>query len=216
MVPAQAGIRFDRTLAPGSIHAGAGSAGRQSAMDGIANTTERYGTLAIAFHWLAAAVIFALLVLGLYMVGLPDVGYDKKKIVLIIYHKEFGVLVFLIAAARLAWRWWQPLPRLEPAPDWQKVAARFTHLCLYAFMLALPITGWLMSSAADIPVSFFGLADLPDFVRRDERLFHELITIHHGLAFGLMAVLALHVGAALWHALVTRDATLAKMLPSGD
>jgi cytochrome b561 len=182
-------------------------------MSGIANTSQRYGTLAVAFHWIAAMLIFGLLALGLYMVALPDAGYDKKKIMLILYHKEFGVLLFMIALARLGWRAWQPLPRLEPAPDWQKVAARFTHLCLYALMFALPLTGWLMSSAAAVPVSFFGLGYLPDLVAKDDRLFHALVTMHHVLAWTLMAALAGHVGAALWHAFVTRDATLRKMLP---
>jgi len=182
-------------------------------MIAISTTSERYGTVAVAFHWIAAALIVGLLVLGVYMVSLPDAGYDRKKIVLILYHKEFGVLVFLMALARLAWRAFQPLPHLEPAPDWQKVAARFTHLCLYALMFALPLTGWLMSSAAALPVSFFGLGYLPDLVPRDERLFRALIEMHHLLAYTLMAALVVHVGAALWHAFVTRDATLRKMLP---
>jgi cytochrome b561 len=182
-------------------------------MDGLDNTPERYGSIAVALHWLAAVLIFGLLVLGLYMVALPDAGYDKTKIVLFIYHKEFGLLVFFMALVRLVWRWRRPLPHLEPAPDWQKVAARFTHLGLYALMLALPLTGWLMSSAAAMPVSFFGLGYVPDLLPRDDLLFHAFIAMHHWLAYALIAALVAHVGAALWHALITRDATLDKMLP---
>src|SRR5690348_2495443 len=67
---------------------------RSRGMIAISTTSERYGTVAVAFHWIAAALIVGLLVLGVYMVSLPDAGYDRKKIVLILYHKEFGVLVF--------------------------------------------------------------------------------------------------------------------------
>jgi cytochrome b561 len=101
-------------------------------MKAIENTRERYGTVAVSFHWLVALLVVVLLALGLYMARLPDAGFDKKKIVLIIYHKEYGVLVLLLVLARIAWRWRGPLPYLETAPDWQKLAARFVHLWLYA------------------------------------------------------------------------------------
>lgn len=178
------------------------------------NTRERYGTVAVAFHWLAAILIAGLLGLGLYMAGLPDAGFDRKKIVLIIYHKEFGILVLMLALARLAWRLRGPMPALEPAPDWQKVVARFVHLCLYALMFALPVTGWLMSSASALPVSFFGLGYLPDLLPRDDYLFRAFLAMHKWLAWSLIAFLAAHAGAALWHHVVNRDATLRKMLPA--
>src|SRR6266545_6609400 len=115
----------------------------------IGNTQNSYGAAAIALHWLMAAILVALIVVGLYMVRLPDVGFDTTKIRLILYHKEVGILVFALATLRLAWRVTNALPRLvEHLPDWQKVVARFVHLCFYGLMLALPITGWLMSSAA--------------------------------------------------------------------
>ncbi|HET7403820.1 MAG TPA: cytochrome b/b6 domain-containing protein, partial [Usitatibacter sp.] len=80
------------------------------------------GTLAIAFHWLVAILIVGLLALGLYMVRLPDVGFDKRKITLVLWHKEYGMLVLVLAFARLAWRVRAALPRLEPhLPDWQKI-----------------------------------------------------------------------------------------------
>jgi cytochrome b561 len=182
-------------------------------MDRLDNSRERYGLVAVVFHWLMALLVLGLLALGLYMTALPDVGFDKKKITLIVWHKEYGVLVLVLVAARIAWRFRGPLPHLEPAPDWQKIAARFVHLCLYASMIALPVTGWLMSSASALPVSFFGLANLPDLLPRDDWLFRGFLAIHKWLAYGLMALLALHAGAALWHHFVDRDATLKKMLP---
>ena len=179
----------------------------------IANTPERYGTLAVALHWIAALLIAALLAVGFYMVSLPEAGFDKAKILLILYHKELGVLVLLLAAARLAWRLAWPLPRLEPGPDAQRIAARVVALWLYVLMLALPLTGWIMSSAAAMPVSFFGVGFLPDLVQRDDFLFRAMRRAHEWLAWTLVALLVLHVGAALWHHFVKRDRTLAHMLP---
>jgi cytochrome b561 len=182
-------------------------------MGELDNTRERYGSIAVAFHWLMAVLVVGLLALGLYMVQLPDVGYDKKKITLILWHKEYGILALLFVLARMAWRSRGLLPRLEPAPVWQKVTARFVHLCLYALLVALPITGWLMSSASALPVPFFGLGYLPEPLPRDDYLFRAFIAIHKWLAYALLALLAAHVGAALWHHFVDRDATLKKMLP---
>src|SRR5690606_22077283 len=100
------------------------------------------GAVAIVLHWIMAVLLIALVASGLYMVRLPDVGFDIRKIALILYHKELGVLTFALVVARLAWRIGNTLPRLvDTLPDWQKVIARFVHLSFYALMLALPVTG---------------------------------------------------------------------------
>lgn len=180
----------------------------------IRNSEDRFGTVAILLHWLMAFLIIGLVVLGLYMVRLPDAGFDTKKITLILFHKEVGVLVLVLFAIRLAWRITQVLPLLEEGlPDWQKIAARFVHLSFYALMFALPVSGLLMSSAAGIPVSFFGLFMLPDLLPHDEYLFQKLIEIHKWLAYGLILLLFIHAGAALQHHLWFKDDTLRKMLP---
>jgi cytochrome b561 len=80
-------------------------------------------------------------------------------------------------------------------------------------MFALPISGWLMSSAAGIPASFFGLFDLPDLISRNESLFRTFIQIHKWLGYALIALIGVHAGAALRHHFLLRDETLKKMLP---
>ena len=186
-------------------------------MTRLANTDRHYGSIAIALHWAMAALLVGLIALGLYMVGLPDVGFDTKKITLILYHKELGILALALVAMRLAWRFINPLPRLvENLPDWQKLTARFVHLCFYALMFALPITGWLMSSAVGIPVSIAGVFTLPDLVSYDDFLFQVFVAIHKWLGYALIFFIAIHVGAALRHHFVSRDDTLRKMLPSAD
>lgn len=184
------------------------------AMTSIENTEDGYGIVAIALHWSMALLMIGLAALGLYMVTLPDAGFDTKKITLILYHKEFGMLALVLFALRLGWRFTQVLPKLAPhLPDWQMLAARFVHLCFYALMFALPITGWLMSSAAGIPVSFFGLFTLPDFIHRNDHLFARFIDIHKWLGYALIVLIAVHVGAALRHHFILKDDTLRRMLP---
>lgn len=174
----------------------------------------RYGDVAIALHWLMAILLATLVVLGLYMVSLPDAGFDTRKIALILYHKELGILALTLALLRLAWRVAHALPALVATlPEWQKVVARFVHLCLYGLMFALPVSGWLMSSAAGFPVTFLGLWDLPDVVAQDEYLFRLFVQVHKWLGYALIALTLVHAGAALRHHFVVKDETLKKMLP---
>jgi cytochrome b561 len=186
-------------------------------MTQLQNSERRYGAVAIALHWLMALLLSALVALGLYMTRLPDVGFDTWKIRLILYHKQLGILALMLVALRLLWRLGNVLPRLVAAlPDWQKVVARFVHLCFYGLMLALPLTGWLMSSATGIPVSVLGLFTLPDLVPYDDRLFHELVEVHRYLGYALIVCMAAHIAAALRHHFLLWDSTLKKMLPDPD
>ena len=107
---------------------------------------------------------------------------------------------------RLLWRWGNPLPRLvDGLPQWQQVAARFVHLAFYAQMFAVPVTGWLMSSAGGYPLPFFGLFEVPDLVATNEFMFRLWIAVHRWLAYALALFLGLHAGAALHHHFSLRD-----------
>lgn len=183
-------------------------------MKSWANTPQHYGAIAIALHWGMAALLLVLLAMGAWMVRLPDVGFDTEKITLILVHKALGMVALAICALRLAWRLRSALPRLvDGLPEWQQVSARFVHLMFYALMFALPVTGWLMSSAGGYPVTMFGLFELPDLIRVDERLFRTLMDVHRWLAWLLAFFLVLHAAAALRHHLQLRDDTLRRMLP---
>jgi cytochrome b561 len=181
----------------------------------LANSERRYGAVAIALHWFMATLITLLVALGIYMVQLSDVGFDRSKITLILVHKEIGLLVLILVGLRLAWRQLNPSPVLErTVPEWQQVAAVFVHLCFYALMVAQPLSGWLMSSASGIPVDFLGLFKLPDLVYPDAALFAELRRIHDWLGFVMAGLICLHAGAALRHHFTLRDDTLRKMIGS--
>jgi len=178
------------------------------------NDTRRYGFGAVLLHWSMALVLAALVVLGLYMVSLPDAGYDQVKITLILVHKGLGMVALALVLVRIAWRTLNPLPALAAGlPAWQQVAARVVHLCFYALMVLLPVTGWAMSSAGGYPVPVFGWFDLPPLVGLDARLFDALTVLHRWLADALLGLAALHAGAALDHHLRHRDDTLLRMLP---
>src|SRR5262245_360633 len=148
-------------------------------MDPLGNSAQRYGAVAILLHWGMAALLLVLIVMGIYMVRLPDVGFDQEKITLILVHKGLGILALMGVGLRILWRVGQPLPELAAGlPAWQAVSARFVHLCFYGLMFALPVTGWLMSSAGGYPSSFFGWFELPDVVAVNEYLFGVGIAVH--------------------------------------
>ena len=182
----------------------------------LGNGPQRYGFVAIVLHWGMALLLLVLVVMGVYMVRMPDAGFNQVKITLILVHKALGLIALAAVLLRLGWRVGNILPELVAGlPLWQQVAARFVHLALYALMLALPLTGWWMSSAGGYPVTFFGWFDLPDIGPYNEYWFRLSIVIHRWLAWALIAVVALHAAAALRHHWVQRDDTLRRMLPGG-
>jgi cytochrome b561 len=183
-------------------------------MQKIKNTERYYGLISIVFHWLMAVLIIVLIALGLYMVALPDIGFNTRKLTIIFVHKELGVLVLTLVSIRLIWRLCNVVPRLSGhMPTWQKLAAHTSHWALYGFMFALPISGWLMSSASGIPMTFLGLFELPNLISPNIYKMQLLIEIHKWLAYGLIVTILVHISAALMHHFIYKDDTLRKMLP---
>lgn len=177
----------------------------------IANTESRYGVISIFLHWLMAIIVIGLLALGLYMVSLP---ISLQKLKFFGWHKEFGILVLMLVCARLGWRFANVQPQLPShMRTLERVGAHGAHLALYGCMFAMPLTGWMLSSAADLPVSFFGLFVLPDLVSPDNHLRDLLITIHGWLGYGLIALIVMHASAALHHHFYYKDDILRRILP---
>lgn len=175
----------------------------------LQNTEESYGPIAIFQHWVMALLIIAMLALGLYMTGLP-IGLSKLKYYG--WHKALGVLILGLVALRLLWRAINITPSLASLPPWEKVAARGTHAAFYVLMVLLPLTGWMMSSAAGLPVSFFGWFVLPDLVSPNDDLFKLLRESHGWLAYAMIALICLHVAASLKHHFIDKDDILRRML----
>jgi cytochrome b561 len=163
-------------------------------------------------HWLVAVLIVANLALGLTMVGMP--GITPTKLRYFNWHKWVGVTVFALVAVRLAWRASHRPPALpESMPHWERRAAAVSHAALYLLMFALPLSGYFYSLAAGFPVVYLGLLPLPVLIEPDPALKEPLVVLHHVLAWAIIALLLVHVGAALKHRFVDRDDVLQRMLP---
>lgn len=170
----------------------------------------RYGRTAQALHWAMFLLIAAAFGVGLWMAGLP-VGPQRFRAVP--WHKVIGITVLVFVVVRLLWRLRNPPPPMPAAmPAWERNAAHATHVALYALMLAVPLSGWLMSSALGFSTVVFGLK-LADLLERNRELGDTLKTVHYFLNKTLLALVVLHIAAALKHRFIDRDGVLHRMLP---
>jgi cytochrome b561 len=171
----------------------------------------RYTVTAIVFHWLIALGIAATFGLGLFMHELP---LSPDKLRLYSWHKWMGVTLFMLVFMRLVWRLLNPPPELPAAmPAWQRVTAEWAHGLLYVLMFAIPLSGWLMSSAKGFQTVWFGVLPLPDLLPKSKDLGEQLELVHKSLNFFMAFVVVGHVLAALKHHYRDRDDVLVRMLP---
>ena len=179
----------------------------------LKNTREEWGSVSMALHWLVVVLILMMAVIGLTMGDLPN-GPDKIWVYAL--HKSIGITILALVVLRLAWRLYAGAPAaVAGTPGWQERTASLTHWALYALLLAMPLSGWVLNSASGFPLQWFGLFNLPALTGRDHDL-HELAAEVHELLFWiLVALVVAHAAAAFYHHLFQRDATLARMLPRG-
>ncbi|WP_035053365.1 cytochrome b [Andreprevotia chitinilytica] len=180
---------------------------------------QRYSSAQIALHWLIALLIFSAFGLAWYFgsVEITSPATFKLKGSLIVWHKWVGITVLALVLIRLVLRVVRGAPAALPnQPAWQVKAAEATHYLLYALMVALPVIGWLLTSAKGYPVVLFKLVQLPDLVGKDEALGKTLQDVHEFAAYTLLALVALHAAAAIKHHFIDRDDTLKRMLPSSS
>ncbi|MDW8444204.1 MAG: cytochrome b/b6 domain-containing protein [Acetobacteraceae bacterium] len=176
----------------------------------------QYTTVAKWFHWIT---------LGLMLVALPTgfvIKYIKPepfatKLVFYAIHESAGLTILFVSVARLAWRIANPPPPLPahlPVP--LRVGAQAVHGMLYAALILQPIFGFLATNAWGFPMqgatAYLGFIDIPAVVAKDETLARALQTTHTWIAYAIVVLLVLHVGAAIWHHAIRRDGTLMRML----
>jgi cytochrome b561 len=175
-----------------------------------------YTAGAKSLHWLIALLILVLFPLGWVMGDFS--GAQKAQAYNL--HKSLGAAVLMLMALRLAWRGIAGAPALPSAmaPLEQRVA-KLGHLALYALLIALPLTGWALISTSTKPSLFFGypfpllsfLSELPAATKKE---YHEALEgAHEVIAYGMLALIAGHVAAALRHALVLKDGVFSRMMP---
>jgi len=182
--------------------------------------TERYTRIAIVLHWIIAAFVVTNISLAWTFKIWDDRPWTQS---VTNTHKTFGITVLGLALIRLLWRITHRPPPLSPAiPRWQVVAARTGHAALYFMIIAMPLSGWIYDSAweyaADVPIDFFGLfempriawvADMPAGPKKEvDELFHH---VHEWLSYLLYILLAAHLAGALKHQFFDRIPTLQRM-----
>lgn len=177
----------------------------------LRNTDTAWGTIAKFLHWGIAILIVAQIILGLVAIGWR---LSPTKLNLFIWHKSLGILLLATIAARLLWRFANPTPHLPGnTPAWERFAAHASHALLYICMFGLPLSGWVINSAANVPLRVFWLFPLPAITAPDKALAETMKVVHLGLLVTLCIVLAIHIAAALRHHFIKRTDILLRMLP---
>ena len=164
-----------------------------------------------ALHWIVAIAILVQLPLGLAARKWP---LSPLKLDLFVVHKSLGLVVLLLVVARVAWRIAHAAPALPASMSVnERRAAHASHALLYVLILAMPLTGWITSSASNVPFRLFWQVPVPTLVAADEALADRAALVHAIIAIVLVAAIVVHVAAALWHHYVRRDDVLRRMLP---
>jgi cytochrome b561 len=171
----------------------------------------RFTPLQRALHWIMAVCILAMLFIGVGMVSTIAPEY----LTLVGIHKPLGILILILALIRLVVRLRYGAPPLPlDLPEPMKLAAYLSHYALYALMIAMPLIGWAMLSAADYPVTLWHSVWLPQIVPQSASLHTLLWNAHFYLAFLFFALILMHLAAGLFHALIRRDGVFDAMGPT--
>ena len=176
------------------------------------NTRYTYGSVTKFFHWTIAAIVITMLILGLVMTSTHN---SPLKFQLYFIHKSLGLSVLILIIARILWRFLKEPPRYpDSVPRWEQKAAHFVQYVFYALMLIMPLSGWIMSTAARHIPSFWGWVKIPfPGIAANRSLAHLNDQIHVCCAYILTAIIIIHVLAALKHHLLAKNNILTRMLP---
>jgi len=175
----------------------------------IKNTDNRYGLVAKTFHWLLFLMLTFSIVAGNFLAAMPK-GAEKMQAAGM--HKSFGAILLMLILLRLVWRLINETPRLpDKTTAAEAFAAKAMHWGLYGLMFAQPLAGMMMSQAAGIPVSFFGLFEFPVFLDKDLELAKTFLAIHGTVWIILVIAVFGHVAAALHHHFIKKDNVLKQM-----
>jgi cytochrome b561 len=171
----------------------------------------RYTAVAQLLHWVIAALIVTQFALAWTADDLP---LGMHKLALLARHKSVGMTVLMLVIVRLLWRWKHPPPALpDDMKPIERLAAKATHVAFYVLLFAMPITGWMMSSAKNYSVSWFGLFTWPNLIPQNEAAFTFLRNTHDLMSDVLFVIAVLHILAALKHHFWNKDDVFVRMLP---
>jgi cytochrome b561 len=169
----------------------------------------QYGTTAKVFHWLVVALLIVQYSIGWLM---PGIHHGMKPGAAMAFHVSIGTTILLLIVVRLAWRLTHPVAPESSLAPWQRLSAEAVHWLLYALVLATTITGWLFASFRGWSMSFFFLAPMP-MLAENAAAGKIIDGLHQAMEWSLLAVIGLHVVAALAHLFIYRDRIMQRMLP---
>jgi len=177
----------------------------------IKNTRNQYGSLSKFFHWGIFILVLFMLLSGFFIDSFPK---ENRPFVMLI-HKSTGLLILAVMILRLLWRWINETPSLpEKMAQWEKFLFHIVTILFYITLFLLPITGWMMSTAADKAPLFYGLFvfPMPGIAAPNESLAHLCSLIHEKTAFAFLVLLTLHIAGALKHHFINKDNVLRRMI----
>jgi cytochrome b561 len=169
----------------------------------------QYGTTAKVFHWLIVALLLVQYPLGWLM---PDIHRDMKPGAAMTFHISSGIVILSLIVMRFAWRLMHPVAPESSLPPWQRLSSQAVHWLLYALVLATTVTGWLFASFRGWTVSFFFMTPVP-MLAENAAAGKAIDGLHQAMEWTLLALIGIHVAAALAHIFVYRDRIMQRMLP---
>lgn len=175
------------------------------------NTNNTFGYVAKNFHWIVAILIIAMLVMGYFLENFPQTIHEAAYNT----HKTIGIIILALVILRLGWRWYNVQPGYSATlPLFYKIIVRLAHYAIYVVILLMPLSGWVMSTAAGHVPHFLGWFYFPlPGISQDSALAGQMYQLHNTLAIVLIVLVSIHVLAALFHHFVLRDNVLTRMLP---
>jgi cytochrome b561 len=169
----------------------------------------QYGTTAKVFHWLIVALLLVQYLIGWLM---PDIHRGPPGVPMI-FHISFGILILMLIVLRFAWRLAHPVAPESSLPPWQRLSSEAVHWLLYGLVLATTITGWVFASFRGWGVSFFFMTPIPMLASENAAAGKAIDGLHQAMGWALLAMIGIHVAAALVHLFVYRDRIMQRMLP---
>lgn len=173
---------------------------------------DRWAASVIGFHWLMTILIVVAMILGWVAEEYPS---SPDKVTLFVWHKSFGLTILFILFFRLFNRWKHRAPR-HGLKAWETLLSRGVQGALYLCMLAMPLSGWIINSAADFPLNVFWLIPLPPLTAPSETLAELAEDVHVTVLWIMLSLVALHIAGALRHHLAGKTQVLRAMLPGGN
>ena len=170
----------------------------------------QYGTTAKVFHWLIVALLLVQYLIGWLM---PDIHRGMKPGAAMTFHVSFGLLVLILIVLRFAWRLIHPVAPESSLLPWQRLSSEAVHWLLYALVLATTVTGWLFASFRGWSMSLFYLVPMPMLAADNAAAGRTINGLHQAMEWALLAMIGIHVAAALAHIFIYRNRVMQRMLP---